>query len=223
MLARFRSLWRLKLVLTAAICLLFWPTYSFLGRHHYFPLWMPLLTPIDSAVEFQPFPWAWVYLSQFMITTLVPWMLYTREQIRRCVSEILVLSLASFIIFLFLPVASPRPLGEWTGGMGVIAAYDGALDAFPSLHAGFLACMGLVSWRIFGKSMPLAACVAAVIWGMAILYSTLATRQHYVADLVAGVALGVAADWLSWRGWDQDAAAATIPRSSGVIFQSGSR
>ena len=98
---------------------------------------------------------------------------------------------------------------------------DGTLNAFPSLHAGFLVYLLKLTARLFPGTWPRWIVIAAGIWGIAILYSTIAIRQHYAVDLIAGAALGWLADWFAWRRDAGVSAATTMSRSSGVAFQEG--
>jgi len=216
--------WRLKIALTLALNLLFWGGYGYLGHHALFPLRAVPLTALDRSVPFQPFPWAWIYLSQYIFVPALPWLLTARQAIRRYAVGVLIMSLASFSIFLFLPTPGPRPLEVGDDfAMRTVATYDGALNACPSLHAVFLVYMALLAWRMFGRHAPLLTAGTSFLWGTAILYSTLATKQHYVLDLVLGAVLGVAADWLAWRGAPPAIAELTIPRNSGDTSHAGAR
>jgi membrane-associated phospholipid phosphatase len=222
MLRRLRAVWRLKLLLTVLINLLFWTGYSFLARHAYFPLWTPPLTWLDRVIPFQPEPWAWIYLSQFVVASVLPWLIDGTPVLRRYAIGVGAMSVVCFALFLFFPVASPRmPGADFTGAMKLIATYDGAMNAFPSLHAAFLAYLSMLTWRMFcGRLSPLVI-AGGLGWGAAILYATIATRQHYVVDLIAGVAVGLLADWMAWRWVPGVSAAMTMSRSKGVAFQDG--
>lgn len=217
MIKRLRAEWRLKLLVFVVVNAVFWVGYQWLSRHAHFPLRPIPVTWLDRAVPFQPELWSWIYLSQFLFTGALPLLLVTRADLRRYVVSLAVMSSASFAIFLFLPTEGPRPsdVGD-SVAMRWIAHADGPLNALPSLHAAFLVCMGCLAWRMFGwKAVPL-----VVIWGGAILYSTLATKQHYALDLLAGGTLGWLADSLAWRGVG---AAASIPVSNGIASQHGER
>ncbi len=217
MFTRLQAEWRLKLLLFITINAVFWVGYQWLSRHAHFPLRAIPVTWLDRAVPFQPELWSWVYLSQFLFTGALPLLLVTPAEIRRYLVSLAVMSITSFAIFLFLPTAGPRPnaVGD-DAAMRWIASADGPLNALPSLHAAFLVCMGRLAWRMFGwKAVPV-----VVPWGAAILYSTLATKQHYALDLLTGGALGWLADSLAWRGVS---AAAAIPVSNGSASQHGER
>jgi membrane-associated phospholipid phosphatase len=221
---RAQALWRQKLLLTVAINGLFWTGYSFLARNAWFPLRTPPRTWLDSAISFQPDPWACVYLSQFIVASVLPWMIDTRESLRRYVAGVALMSALSFAVFVFFPVASPRGMDARvvSGAMKLIVTCDGAMNAFPSLHAAFVVFLARMAWRMFRDSLPRWFFLAGAGWSIAILYATIATRQHYAADLIAGGALGALADWFAWRRRPPGmSAATTISRSSGVAFQDG--
>jgi membrane-associated phospholipid phosphatase len=216
-LARLKSEWRLKLLLLFAVNVIFWTFYQVLSRHAFLPLHTVPTTWLDRAVPYQPAFWSGIYLSQFLFTAGVPLMLTKRDDIRRFVTTMTIMSSIAFAIFLCFPTQCPRPpdvgsdpLMKW------IASADGPLNALPSLHAAFLVCIALLAVRIFGrKALP-----TAVIVMIAIAYSTLATKQHYALDLLAGGALGWLADWMAWRGASADA---TMAVRSGVASHGGER
>lgn len=223
MLARFQAQWRLKLVLTATMNALFWGGYGYLGRHASFPLHVPPLTWIDRVIPFQPAFWSWVYLSEFLLAAILPWLIDTREGLLRYASGVAVMTVVSFGVFWLLPVASPRPNQTIVAGaMGFIAAADGRFNAFPSLHAAFLAYLALLAHRLWPRA-SWAATAGGVVWAGAILYATIATRQHYALDLVAGAAVGVLADWLAWSGKFGASAAMMTSRNSAVASHEGAR
>ena len=225
MIARFLAHWRLKLLLTFALNLVFWTGYSFLGRHTFFPQWTPPLIWLDHAIPFQPAFWGWVYLSQFLFTGTLPWFLATKEQLRRYVVGLAVMIVVSFSIFLLFPVASPRPpeSASAAGAMPWILGYDGAFNAFPSLHAAFLIYMAALARRMAGGALPVGVVIVGVLWGTAILYATIATRQHYALDLLAGGLLGYGADWITWRRSSRVSAATTTARNKGAASHDGCR
>jgi membrane-associated phospholipid phosphatase len=219
-----RTNWRLKLFVTMALNGFYWIGYAALGHYAFGSLRSVPLTAIDRVVPFDPEPWGWIYFSQFLFTAALPWLLTERSDIRRYSFGLVAMSLISFAIFFLFPTASPRPLEMGTSiPMRAIGKLDGPLNAFPSLHAAFIVYMGMLAWRMFGRSAPRLTIGVAVIWGGAILYSTLATKQHYVLDLLAGGAIGGLADCLAWWKSPSSTAAMTIPRSNESTSQAGIR
>jgi membrane-associated phospholipid phosphatase len=222
-LARIAALWREKLFLTIALNILFWSTYFFLSRHALFrPHPLPM-TWLDNWAGFRPYPWVWIYESNFLLVPAIPWLIVSREELRRCVTGFILLASVSFAIFVVFPVASPRPTDLGTNPfMLLIARADGPFNAFPSLHASTLIYTLALAKRIFGRSLNPFVFAALILWAALILFGTLATKQHYAIDLLAGGLIGLAADWAVWRNSSRDAiAVANTRRNSDVASQVG--
>jgi membrane-associated phospholipid phosphatase len=217
--------WRWKLLLTVLLGCVFWAGYSVLGHHAFFPLRTVPLVWLDRVIPYQPEPWGWVYLSQFSFTGTLPWLLSTKEGLIRYSTGFGLILVISFTVFLFFPVMGPRPeAAESDFSMHLIRGYDGVLNCFPSLHAAFLVYMGALAWRMFEPITPLWVILSCLAWGGAILYATLATKQHYALDLVAGALLGGVVDWLTWRNSGPGASAdPTILRKKASKSQAGAR
>lgn len=217
------ALWPAKLSLTVILNVWFWGFYLFLSRHALFPVHRLPMTCLDRWSGFQPYPWAWIYESNFLITGFIPWMMCSRVELRRYAIGFVLLSGLSFIIFAVFPVASPRPANlEANAALLFITRVDGPLNAFPSLHAGCLVYTIALARRLFGRRMHPVASAVLLVWGVLILYATLATKQHYALDLLAGGLLGLAADWFAWRNSGSGAiASASTRRKSGVVSQTG--
>jgi membrane-associated phospholipid phosphatase len=178
-------------------------------------------TAFDRMIPFQPEPWSWIYLSYYALSGGLPWLLPDRDSIRRYMVCVAVMVIVSFSAFLFLPTRVVRPAELGDGfAMNLIVGLDGTMNACPSLHAAFIVSMGGLAWRVFGTAIPCWLLAFCAVWFAAILYSTIAIRQHYVVDLVAGSLTGWLAHWLSWRG---ASAAATMPVKSGTTSHDGVR
>jgi membrane-associated phospholipid phosphatase len=222
---RLSALWREKLVLTLAFNLFFWAGYLFLSRHAFFPVHTLPMTWLDKWAGFRGPVWSFVYESNFLLG-LTPWFITSKETLRRYVLGFALLSLVSFAIFALFPVASPRPATVDEGGMFLvfITHVDGPLNAFPSLHAGTLVYTLALARRMFGPKLNPVLVIAAFIWAGLILFATLATKQHYAIDLVAGGLIGWAADWLVWKTAPPLAMASASTRvNNEVTSQAGSR
>jgi membrane-associated phospholipid phosphatase len=222
---RFRALWRTKLCLTLILNVWFWGFYLFLSRHAMFSCHVPPMTFLDRWAGFQPYPWAWIYESNFLITGIIPWLMISRAEICRYATGFLLLSGLSFLVFALFPVASPRPASlEANATLIFITQVDGPLNAFPSLHAGCLVYTIALARRLFGRQLHPAVLAVLLVWAALILFATLATKQHYAVDLLAGGLLGWAADRFAWRHSGPGAIASTSNRrKSGVASHAGSR
>jgi membrane-associated phospholipid phosphatase len=206
---RIQAEWRLKLALILATNICFWTFYLFLSRHAFFPVHELPMTWLDNWVGFHPREWVWIYESAFLLSGMIPWLLTTREEVRRYMVGFALLAVVSFLIFALFPVASPRPINlrDYVAPL-FFTRLDGTLNAFPSLHGGFLTYALAVTQRIFNRR-PLFVMAALWIWAGLILYATLATKQHYALDLLAGGALGLIAQRVAWRSASSEAIAAT--------------
>jgi membrane-associated phospholipid phosphatase len=193
-------LWPAKLRLTVFLSVWFWSVYLFLSRHAALPIHRLPTTPLDDWAGFRPYPWVWIYESNFLITGIIPWLMISLSELRRYAVGFLLLSGLSFLIFIIFPVASPRPANLDTNStLMFITRLDGPLNAFPSLHAGCLVYTLALARRIFGRHLNPVAFGCLLVWASLILFATLATKQHYAIDLLAGGLVGMGADWIAWR------------------------
>ena len=171
-----------------------WITIFYYGPQRW-PLYparpAPMLA-VDGWVPFQP-EWALVYQSVFIVHTLAFWLPRDPEAVKRYARSVAAVFVCGAVVFWLYPTISPRPaesgsfLHQW-----LISAVDGQRNAFPSLHAA----MGLLAALAVGSHLR--ACrvspwwrAALALWWIAMLYSTLATRQHRLLDLLAGILLGL--------------------------------
>jgi PAP2 superfamily len=129
--------------------------------------------------------------------TLFAYLLLRRADIYRPLRNSLVLvNLIGFLVFWRYPVAPPRMLGGFTDVVssthalldahaGLLASHANELAAMPSLHMAWAAWCALALWRMsrrhWVRGLALAyPCVTAL--------TVLATGNHFVLDLVGGLA-----------------------------------
>jgi predicted nucleic acid-binding protein len=143
--------------------------------------------------------------AHFIVTLgLLGWLWWSRADLYRPLRNTLVLAnVIAFAVFWLYPVAPPRMLtgdgfsdivaashafGSWH--TGALASAANQLAAMPSLHIAWAAWCTVVVWRLSRR-----------VWlrGLALLYpcltgfAVLATGNHYVLDVLAGlVTLGLA-------------------------------
>lgn len=182
---------------TMIFMLVFFSFYIYLLKHPVFPVAIMPVTGVDRLIVFEPMALPF-YLSLWTYVSLPPMLMRTRGEIVEYGVWIGVLCLVALFIFYFWPSAVPPANIDWAKYPGVdfLKGVDAAGNACPSLHvatavfSAFWLHLRLPSagfgrgWRLFS------AC-----WCMAIVYSTMATKQHMAIDVVAGCALGVVVAW----------------------------
>jgi hypothetical protein len=138
--------------------------------------------------------------AHFAVTLgLLGWLWYRRPDIYRPLRNILVLiNVLGFIVFWLYPMAPPRMLaglgfqdivatthafGSWH--TGALASAANQLAAMPSLHLAWATWCALVLWRLSARR---SVRVMAVLYPCLTAVVVLATGNHYLTDVVAGVA-----------------------------------
>lgn len=177
--------------------------YFGLQRWRPFPPRAPFVSALDAWIPFEP-AWALAYLSVCLLVPLFPMLAARREDVWRFGRGIAALCLPCFAGFLLAPMPGPRPdSAALEGAYGWLIGVDATWNAFPSLHAGLVLFSFLYGWRVLGRELGprerrLFVALSA-LWGAAILYGTLATKQHWLADLPPAFLLALFADWCAWR------------------------
>ena len=186
---------REKLILSIALPRDFCAAYFSLQR---FLIASPrALSPsfLDQLVGFSP-AWTAVYQSLYLFLPL-PWLCTTSGELRRYRHGFMAMTAVAFAFFLMIPVAGPRPDVLPDHALyRLLAGYDRNLNAFPSLHVALTVYTLLLAFRLTRQPVVL---TAASAWAALIIYSTMATKQHWAADVVAGLVLALAADRLAAR------------------------
>ncbi len=138
--------------------------------------------------------------THFIVTLgLLGWLWWRRADIYRPLRNSLVaINLLGLLVFWLYPVAPPRLLaasgftdvvastdavGQWhTGSLATDANQFGAM---PSLHIAWAVWCTLVLWRLSARMWVR---VLGVLYPCLTTLAVLATGNHYVLDLLAGVA-----------------------------------
>ncbi|WP_242903026.1 phosphatase PAP2 family protein [Actinomadura terrae] len=113
------------------------------------------------------------------------------------VSGILLLIVAyGFYVFAQTHVARPEVTGDdvFAGLLRAVYGGDGAYNCFPSLHTGFSVIIA-VHWLRYDRR----AGAFVAVWCALIIASTLLVHQHYIADMLAGLAVAALACWTALR------------------------
>jgi membrane-associated phospholipid phosphatase len=196
---RLRSQWPLKVFLLITLPTVATAAYMAIQRTIVFPVRSVPLTWFDRAIPFQP-GWVWVYLSLYLLNPIGPLLTRSRADVLRYARGIVFLFVSGIACFALLPVAGPRPVnahGPWLYER--LITVDRIYNSFPSLHAACAAYSVLFArYASRDSSRPALRNVLlafAWAWAALILYSTIATRQHFVIDLLPGILLA----WLTMR------------------------
>jgi len=161
-------------------------------------------TPAHSlAMEFEDripfFPeFSLVYLTVYWIFLLAPFTGQTPEDSRLYIKGFLSLSAICFMCFIAFPVECPRPAFNVITvadlGLAKIHAADNPINCFPSMHCALGMYSALTLLRR-NKKNGLLAILLMVNVGIC----TLVTKQHYLADVVAGFFLAGLVHRLTYR------------------------
>jgi hypothetical protein len=141
--------------------------------------------------------------AHWLVTlALLGWLWWRRADLYRPLRNALVLvNLIGFVVFWRYPVAPPRMLGGFTDVIssthaladwhaGALASHANQLAAIPSLHMAWAAWCALVLWRVSPRWWVRAL---ALTYASLTAFTVLATGNHFVLDLLAGLAtLGLA-------------------------------
>lgn len=167
----------------------------------------PLHAPVsrlDVLFPLQPV-WALVYGALYMFLIVLPVLVIRQEEhIRRTVFAYLMVWIASYVCFVVYPTGAPRParvIGDGFAVWGLKFLYDAdpPFNCFPSIHVAHSFVSAFACHRVnrrVGTAALVGACLVAL--------STLFTKQHYVADVVAGITLAAAANVVFLRGYPRE-------------------
>ena len=149
--------------------------------------------PWDRAVPLEP-AWALAYGSLYLFLILLPvFVVRQPEHIQATVKAYLLVWGAAYVCFLVYPTVAPRPAevvggGFLDWGLRFLYAADTPYNCFPSIHVAHSFVSALTCYRVHRRVGVVATVCAALV-----AVSTLFARQHYIVDVLAGIALaGVA-------------------------------
>lgn len=192
--SRFAILWPLKAAGTMIFMVLFFWGYFTVLRD---PLTAPTMMPRIAADAWIPFSAAAfpVYASLWVYVSLPPAFIGSLRPLLWFGVWISALCLFCLGIYWVLPTAVPPAGIDWSEypQLAMIKNVDAAGNACPSLHVASSVFTALWLERI-ARSV---GAPTLLRWGnallcAAILWSTIATRQHVVLDVIAGIAVGLA-------------------------------
>lgn len=179
----------------------FFGAYFYLLKHPAYPITVMPITLLDRLIGFQPAALP-LYLSLWIYVSLPPAFLSTRRELYGFGLGMAATCLAGLAIFHFWPTAVPPVDIDWAQypDVSFLKNIDAAGNAFPSLHVATAVISGVWLHHLLRRfAAPPWLRLVNASWGIGIVYSTLATRQHVAVDVFGGLALGGLAAWLSLR------------------------
>lgn len=186
-----------KFLGTSAFMSLFFWAYLFLLKNPAFPVTTIPLTVVDQWIGFSPLaliPYLslWIYCS--LPVTLMP----TRVRLLNFGAWIAAMCLLALSVFYWAPSAVPPAYIDWAAypGVAFLKGVDAAGNACPSLHVAAAVYTSFwLYWLMLDVRLGWRAQSTQIVWGVAIVYSTMATKQHVSLDVLAGTVLGMVFAW----------------------------
>ncbi len=191
----------LKAFGTTLFISLFFSAYFYLLKNPIHPSTVMPTIWLDHLVGFAP-QTVFVYVSLWLYVSLPPALLSTKRELYAYGASIAATCIAALLIFCFWPTSVPASGIDWSKYPDVdfLKNMDASGNACPSLHVVTAVFSGIWLHRLLrGFGSPLWLLTLNWAWCMAIVYSTLATRQHVAVDVLAGLALGMSSAYLSLR------------------------
>jgi membrane-associated phospholipid phosphatase len=153
------------------------------------PAVMNLRTPLDAALPVvRPFVIPYVSLDPLVYFTLIVFLLFRTKIFQSAAMAMITAFLISYLFYFFLQTEVIRPVltgtDLFTRLIQGVYAGDNPFNDFPSLHTS-VSTLLTFHWFQFNRRAGL----VAAIWTTLIVASTILIKQHYVADLAAGLVL----------------------------------
>jgi membrane-associated phospholipid phosphatase len=157
-------------------------------QNHAKPVVYVLSTQLDRATPFVPFFSVFYFIwYPFIFIALILIFLKKNSAYYQTLGAVCVGILLANVVFLVFPTHVPRPqLGEgWNFFVPITYRLDEPYNGFPSIHV--LTCYLLLRGS---RILPTSSYLAITVIAWLIILSTLFIKQHVIADVVAGIALG---------------------------------
>ncbi len=156
-------------------------------------------SPLDDLIPVvPPFVIPYVSLEPFIYATLVLFLLFRTRIFQSAALTMIAAWFVSYLFYYFLQSVMIRPTLTGTDALtqmirGVYAS-DNPYNDFPSLHTSLSTILAIHWWRVDKRiGIPVA------VWVALIVASTVFVKQHYVADVVAGLLLAFGAAFFFLR------------------------
>lgn len=152
------------------------------------------LTRFDAAIPFVPGA-VGLYLSGFMLANVGYFLRYAPGDARWSAAGYGFQYLISLLLYLALPTRAPRLALDARTGISARTLHlyqrmSKPFNAFPSMHVSLCVYSACWVWLVVSGSQ---LAIMTAVWCVAVIGSTLLTRQHTIIDVAGGFTLGVSA------------------------------
>lgn len=181
----------------------FFTVYFWIIHHPLFPVTLMPMTALDGIVGFHPWSFP-LYVSLWFYILIAPGVMVRGRELAFFYSGWVLLAAIGLTVFVLWPTATPAPAIDWARypGISFLKRVDSSSNACPSLHAAFAVFTALWNAHMLRRLGDRGVLrVISALWCLGILYSTLATKQHVMVDLLGGVALGLVIALIHLRLW----------------------
>jgi membrane-associated phospholipid phosphatase len=160
------------------------------------PAVINLHTALDSAIPVVPiFVIPYISLQPYIYSTLVLFLLSRTKYFQSACLAMVTVWFISYGFYYFLQSEVIRPVLSRTDIFSKMVmnvyAVDNPYNDFPSLHSS-LSTILTIHWVKIHKPLG----IVLSIWTVLIVASTLLITQHYIPDMIFGLALAFGASWL---------------------------
>lgn len=199
--SRIVILWPIKALGTMTFMAIFFWAYFWVLRNPIFPTTVMPLTELDAWIPFTPLAFT-IYASLWVFVSLPPALLGSTRMLAVYSRWMTAMCLLCLGIFWLLPTGVPPAAIDWSlyPSVAFIKDTDAAGNACPSLHVASAVFSAFWLDRVLKVvGAPLVLRCLSGAYCLAILWSTMATRQHVAIDVLAGTVVGVVFAVLSLR------------------------
>ena len=186
---RLKSQLKLKILLLISASIVAGVPYFLLQRYIFFSVTIMPSSFIDKWISFND-KGIWLYQSLYFLTSFVALQFIEKEKLLQYSMGVILICIISYCFFLFVPTECPRPSANGTCTFYQrFVTIESPLNAFPSLHVA-LAMYAALSATYYTEINKIWRFIVW-FWALAIVYSTLITKQHVMIDVLGGGVLAI--------------------------------
>ncbi|HEY4214619.1 MAG TPA: phosphatase PAP2 family protein [Steroidobacteraceae bacterium] len=196
-LSRIRWLFVAKAAGTTGFVVLFFVGYFYLQLNPSGPPTVMPLTPLDELIPLQP-QWLMVYVSLFIYVGTGPGLQGSVRDLVEYAVSLTVLGLLGLLFFYLWPTQTPGVDANESRVFALLHQVDASGNACPSMHVAAAMFTAVRIQDVLSRvKVPWWLRSLNWAWCLAIIYSTLAVKQHVAVDAVAGALLGTSVALMS--------------------------